>query len=70
VILEGLDNLTMEQVICFKFETPKNQTDYETLIVGLQLGKELGVKRLNCESDSQLVTGQVKGEYQVKEPFL
>jgi len=57
LILEGPDDLTIEQAIRFGFETSNNQTEYEALIVGLKLARELGVKELKCQSDSQLVTG-------------
>jgi len=35
VILEGSDNLAIEQAIRFNFETSNNQVEYEALIVGL-----------------------------------
>ena len=70
MILEGPDDLTIEQAIRFGFETSNNQTEYEALIAGLKLARELGVKKLKCQSDSQLVTGQINGEFQTKEPLL
>ena len=39
-------------------------------MAGLQLAKEVSVKMLSIRSDSQLVIMQVKGKYEVKEPFL
>jgi len=35
VILEGLNKLTLEQEICFSFETSKKQVEYKALIVRL-----------------------------------
>jgi len=44
IILEGPDELTLEQTIRFGFKTSNNQAEYEPLIVGLRLAKEFGVK--------------------------
>ena len=40
------------------------------LLASLRLAKELGVQRLVIKGDSQLVIGQVQGEFQAKEPQL
>jgi len=48
-ILEGPDELTVEQAIRFGFEISNNQVEYEALIAGLKLARELGVKRLRCQ---------------------
>jgi len=41
-----------------------------TTIVGMLLAKEMGAKSLLKKSDSLLVTGQVTGEYQAKDPQM
>lgn len=70
IILEGPNELTLEQAISFRFETSNNQAEYEALITRIRLIKELGVKQLKCQSDSQLITGQINGEFQNREPLL
>ena len=35
--------------------------------MGLRLGKALGAKKLLIQSDSKLVIGQIRGEYEAKE---
>ncbi|RDY11649.1 rnhA, partial [Mucuna pruriens] len=47
-----------------------NQEEYEALLVGMRLARELEAKVLTTKSDSKLVTGQVNGEYQVRDPQL
>ena len=37
------------------------------ILMGLRLGKVLGVKCLLIQSDSKLVIEQIKGEYEAKE---
>jgi len=70
VILEGPDGLLIEQALRFAFKGSNNQAEYETLIAGMLLAKEIGAKGLLAKSDSLLVTGQVTGEYQAKDPQM
>lgn len=57
IILEGPNNVTLEQALKFNFKASNNQVEYEALIVGLKLAKEVGARKLRCYSDSQLVKG-------------
>ncbi|GAU30847.1 hypothetical protein TSUD_365550 [Trifolium subterraneum] len=50
--------------------TFNNQAEYEALIAGMRLAKEMEVADLRAKSDSQLVISQVSGEFQVKDPQL
>jgi len=46
IILEGPDNVTLKQALKLNFTASNNQAEYETLIVGLKLVREVGVKKL------------------------
>ena len=70
VILEGLNGITLEYSLKFDFQATNNQTEYEALVAGLRLVKEVGAEMLSIKSDSQLVIAQIKGDYKVKEPLL
>jgi len=70
IILEGPNGVLIEQALRFAFKASNNQAQYEALIVGMLLAKEMGAQSLLAKSDSQLVTGQVKGEYQAKDPQM
>jgi len=70
VILEGSDGLLIEQALHFAFKASNNQAKYEALIAGMLLAKEMGARRLLAKSDSLLVTRQVTGEYQAKDPQM
>ena len=70
IILEGPDEIALEQSIRFTFETSNNQAEYEAPIMSLKLTRELGIWEIHCKTDSQLVAGQVKDVYQTKEPLL
>ena len=70
VNLEGPNGLLIERTLRFAFKASNNQAEYEALIAGMLLGKEMGARSLLEKSDSQLVTGQVIGEYQAKDPQM
>src|SRR6266487_1997646 len=70
VVLEGPDGVMIEQSLRFAFKTSNNQAEYEALIPGMRLAIEMGVASLEAKSDSQLVTSQVSGDFQAKDPQL
>ena len=43
------------------------QRKYEALIAGPNLAKDMGIKKLDIRSDSQLVVGQLLGTYQARD---
>ncbi|XP_014492978.1 uncharacterized protein LOC106755347 [Vigna radiata var. radiata] len=70
VVLKGPNEILIEQSLVFQFKVSNNQTEYEALIAGLELARDLGASCLECRTDSQLVEGQVKGTFQVKDDQL
>ena len=52
------------------FQCKNNITEYEALILGLQLLKKLGAKRISIHGDAELIIKQIKGEYSAKRPRL
>nr|KYP62173.1 Retrovirus-related Pol polyprotein from transposon 297 family [Cajanus cajan] len=70
IILEGPGTMIIEQSLRFGFKTSNNQAEYETLLAGLRLAADLGITELQCFSDSQVVTEQVNGTFQIKDPTL
>ncbi|XP_068492222.1 uncharacterized protein [Phaseolus vulgaris] len=69
-ILERPNGFLIKQDLKFTFKASNNQTEYEALIAGMLLAKELGAQSLLVKNDSLLVTEQVTGEYQVEDPQL
>jgi len=47
-----------------------NVAEYQALLHGLQLARELGCRRLEIFLDSELIVRQLQGRYQVKSPAL
>ncbi|XP_027911605.1 uncharacterized protein LOC114170324 [Vigna unguiculata] len=70
IVLEGLEGVLIKQSLRFAFKASNNQAEYEALIAGMLLAKEMGITRLLVKSDSTLVAGQVTGEFQACDPQL
>ncbi|GJS50010.1 reverse transcriptase domain-containing protein [Tanacetum coccineum] len=49
------------------FDAINNEAEYEALIAGLRIAKQMGVKNLQANVDSRLVANQVNGTYVTKE---
>ena len=43
-----------------------NVSEYNGLLIGMQLAEEIGVKNLEAYGDSKLIINQVHGEYEVR----
>ena len=46
---------------------PPTMKQYEALIAGIKVMREVGAQNLKVFSDSQLVVGQIKGGYEARE---
>ena len=60
------------QSYCYKinFQCTNNIVEYEALMLGLQILKISGVKRISIHGFSELIINQIKGEYSAKHPRL
>ncbi|XP_025625375.1 uncharacterized protein [Arachis hypogaea] len=70
VIRESQNGVTIEQSVCYEFPVLNNQVEYEALLAGLTLAKEVGTKTLEVCTDSQVVSSQINGDYQTRDPLL
>ena len=57
----------MHCALKFGFKASNNEVEYEALIAGLKLTKEMKVESLDIFIDSQLVVCQITDEYQAQE---
>jgi ribonuclease HI len=53
----------LKYVIQIEFPATNNIAEYEGLVTGLRLAKELGIRQLLIRGDSQLVAKQVQKGY-------
>ncbi|CAL9000311.1 unnamed protein product [Prunus brigantina] len=70
VVIITPDGTLLEQAITLGFPASNNEAEYEALLAGLRLAKELSIKKLAIYSDSQLITSQASGEYMAKHPRM
>jgi ribonuclease HI len=53
-----------------EFEATNNVVEYEALLLGLNIAKDLGIKILHIIGDSDLIVCQVKGHHACKHERL
>jgi len=66
VVLISPEKQTLKYTVRLQFPATNNKVEYETLLIGLSLAKALRVKSLIVQANSQLMIGQVKGDYEAK----
>ena len=64
IIIRSPEGDIIKRDIRLPYTTTNNEVEYETLLVGLKIAKTLGATELDVHSDSQLVVGQVNGDYE------
>ena len=67
VVLISPEGETLKYAVSLQFPVTNNKAEYEALLTRLSLEKALGAKSRIIQDDSQLIIGQVKGDYEAKE---
>ena len=67
MIINTLEGETLKYGVWLQFPTTTNEAEYEAILTRLRIRRALGAKNLFLKSDSKLVIGQIKGEYEAKE---
>ena len=57
----------IEHAIQLDFPASNNETEYEAILVEINLAKSVSLEKLIIHSDSQLVVGKVNGEYETRD---
>ncbi|GAV73794.1 RVT_3 domain-containing protein [Cephalotus follicularis] len=70
LVLMSPDGWTLEYALRFKFKATNNEAEWEALIAGLTIAKHLEAQKVEASSDSQLVVGIEKGEYEAREESM
>ena len=52
------------------FPCTNNAVEYEALLHGLRVAKEMNLSRVRCLGDSDLVAQQVSGKWDSKDPLM
>jgi ribonuclease HI len=67
VVLTSPKGDKLQYVLQMHFRASNNVVEYEALVHGLKLAKEIGIRRILCYGDSDLVVHQVSGEWDAKD---
>ena len=67
VVLTSPKGDKLKYVLQVHFAASNNVAEYEALIHGLRLAKELGIRRILCYGDSDLVVQQSSGDWDAKD---
>nr|GEU56978.1 reverse transcriptase domain-containing protein [Tanacetum cinerariifolium] len=65
-----LVNPEEKEYLRFEFETNNNKAEYEALLEGLHIAKEMKIQELIIFVDSQLVASQVNGLFKARQPVI
>ena len=61
------EKVVIEKSLRLDFSATNNEAEYETLLVGMTMVQRMGGKSIKFFSDSRLVVGQVRGEFETKD---
>jgi ribonuclease HI len=67
IILISPKGEKLHYVLQIHFTASNNVAKYEALVHGLKLAKEIGIRRILCFGDSDLVVHQVLGDWDAKD---
>ena len=67
IILENSSGILIEEFIQLNGTMTNNEAEYEALLYGLELALHLGVRHITINLDSELVSEQLSGSFEVKD---
>jgi ribonuclease HI len=70
IVLKSPTGKTYNFAFKLEFDATNNVAEYEALLLGLEIAKDMGIKILNIKGDSDLVILQVKNKYACKSERL
>ena len=67
LVLISPKKIIIEKSLRLDFSATNNEAEYEALVIGMAMVQRMGGKSVKVFSDSRLVIGQVKGEFEAKD---
>ena len=67
LVLISPEKVIIEKSLRLDFSATNNEAEYEALLIGMTMVQRMGGKSIKLLSDSRLVVGQVKGEFEAKD---
>ena len=63
----SFEKVIIEKSLRLDFSATNNEAEYGALLIGMTIVQRMGEKSVKFFSDSRLVVGQVKGEFEAKD---
>ncbi|KAI5342892.1 hypothetical protein L3X38_010768 [Prunus dulcis] len=70
LVLVSPDKVALEYALRFNFQASNNEAEYEALLAGLRLAKEMDARQIQIFSNSQLVVHQVNQDFTAKDASM
>ncbi|XP_050290277.1 uncharacterized protein LOC126728512 [Quercus robur] len=70
LVLISPKEVIIEKSLRLGFSATNNESEYETLIMGMSMVQKMGGKAVKLFSDSRLVVGQLRGELEARDPRM
>ena len=67
LVLTSPEKVIIEKSLRLDFLATNNEAEYEVLLIGMAMVQRMGGKSVKVFSNSRLVFGQVKGEFEAKD---
>ena len=67
LVLISPEKVIVEKSLRLDFSATNNEAEYEPVMIGIAMVQRMGGKSVKVFSDSRLVVGQVKGEFEAKD---
>ena len=67
IVITSPEKDVLKYGVQLKFPITNNEAEYEALLIGLRIARARRAKKIVLKSDSQLVIGQVRGDFETKE---
>ena len=65
--MTSLEKVVIKKSLRLGFPATNNEAEYKALLEGMTMVQRMGGKSIKLFSDSRLVVGQVRGEFEAKD---
>lgn len=66
IVIKDVEGNILKEISQYIGIQTNNVAEYKALSRGLEIALDIGITKVKCKLDSELVTKQIKGEYKVK----
>ena len=66
IVITSPEKDVLKYGVQLKFPVTNNEAEFKALLTGLRIARALGAENIMLKSDSQLVIGQVRGDFETK----